>query len=65
VDYNDVDALSRVLETNNIHTVLSTFSVRGPQEAAAEIDLVNAAAKSATTKRFIASEYGTLAPSEK
>lgn len=65
MDYSDVEGVSRLLETHNVHTVISAFSVRGPQEAAAEIDLVKAAAKSGTTKRFIASEYGTLAPAEK
>ncbi|KEF62390.1 uncharacterized protein A1O9_00362 [Exophiala aquamarina CBS 119918] len=65
VDYSDVEAVSRILETNNVHTVISAISVRGPQEGAVEIDLVKAAVKSAATRRFIASEYGTLAPTEK
>ena len=65
VDYSDVEAVTRVLEENNVHTVISALSVRGPEEGASETSLVKAAAKSNATKRFIASEFGTLAPSEK
>ncbi|KAJ9614099.1 hypothetical protein H2200_002235 [Cladophialophora chaetospira] len=64
-DYANVESLARLLEDNNIHTVISAMSVRGPEEGASEINLVKAAAKSAATKRFIASEYGTLAPADK
>jgi uncharacterized protein YbjT (DUF2867 family) len=65
VDYSDVESVARVLNGNNVHTLISTFSVRGPQEGASEISLVKAAAKAAATRRFIASEFGTLAPAEK
>lgn len=65
VDYGDVESLSSLLETNNVHTVISALSVRGPNEGASEISLVKAAAKAGPTKRFIASEYGVLAPAEK
>lgn len=65
VDYGDVESVSRLLETNNVHTVISALSVRGPDEGASEINLVKAAAKAGTTKRFIASEYGVLAPAKK
>jgi hypothetical protein len=65
VDYSDVEAVSRLLDTNDVHTVISALSIRGPVEAASEISLVKAAAKAGATKRFIASEYGTLAPDDK
>ncbi|KIW82787.1 hypothetical protein Z517_02030 [Fonsecaea pedrosoi CBS 271.37] len=65
VDYQDVDSVSHLLETNDVETVISALSVRGPVEGASEISLVKAAAKASTTKRFIASEYGTVAPAEK
>lgn len=63
VDYADVDSVVEVLKTNNVHTVISALSVRGPVEGASEINLVKAAAKAEVVKRFVASDYGTLAPS--
>lgn len=65
VDYSDVESISKLLESNNVHTVISALSVRSPIEGESEINLARAAEKSGTTKRFIASEYGTLAPTEK
>ncbi|OQV02393.1 hypothetical protein CLAIMM_07598 isoform 1 [Cladophialophora immunda] len=65
VDYGDVESVSHILEANNVHTVISALSIRGPVEGASEISLVKAAAKAGPTKRFMASEYGTPAPVEK
>ncbi|ETI25726.1 hypothetical protein G647_02500 [Cladophialophora carrionii CBS 160.54] len=65
VDYGDVESVSRLLETNDVHTVVSALSIRGPTEAASEISLVKAAAMAKATKRFVASEYGTLAPTDR
>lgn len=65
MDYSDVESIARVLEENNVHTIISALSVRGAVEAESEINLARAAAKSNVTKRFMASEYGTRAPTEK
>ncbi|EXJ57236.1 hypothetical protein A1O7_07583 [Cladophialophora yegresii CBS 114405] len=65
VDYSDVESVAHLLETNDVHTVISALSIRGPTEGASEISLVKAAAKAKATRRFIASEYGTLAPTDK
>lgn len=65
VDYNDINAVTHILETHNVHTVISTISVITPESGAAERNLVNAASKAAPTKRFIQSDWGVLAPSER
>jgi hypothetical protein len=64
VDYGNVDSIASVLEANDIHTVISTLAVRGPDESAAELGLVKAAVKATPTMRFIASEFGTMAPTD-
>ncbi|KAM0470208.1 hypothetical protein ACHAPX_010094 [Trichoderma viride] len=64
VDYNDINAVTHILETHNVHTVISTISVITPESGAAERNLIKAASKAAPTKRFIQSDWGVLAPSE-
>ena len=59
VDYADVLSLTRVLEDNNIHTVISAISMmhmggHGPRE----IEFIRAADASKTTKRMISSDCG-------
>ncbi|KAK5057873.1 hypothetical protein LTR84_011874 [Exophiala bonariae] len=65
VDYSNVKSISNVLESNNVDTVISALSVRSAVEGESETNLARAAANSSPTKRFIASEYGTRAPTEK
>jgi hypothetical protein len=56
VDYNDVAALVKILEENQIHTVISTLNTGGDDTA--EFNLVEASDKSSVTKRFIPSTWG-------
>lgn len=65
VDYNDIDAVTNILDKYNVHTVISTISVITPESGAAERNLIKAAAKAAPTKRFIQSDWGVLAPLER
>jgi dTDP-4-dehydrorhamnose reductase len=64
VDYTDVDALTRVLDQNNIDVVISAIFIYDEESSAMEINVVKAAEKSKTTKRFIISNWGILIPSE-
>lgn len=64
IDYADVDAVTRLLDINAVHTVISAINLRSPQGSAAEINLVAAASKSSATKRFMASDWGTPIPSD-
>ncbi|KAH6961727.1 hypothetical protein BKA56DRAFT_424379, partial [Ilyonectria sp. MPI-CAGE-AT-0026] len=60
VDYSNVEALTKVLEENNVHTVISAQTMLptpgsgGPKE----IELIRAADASKTTKRMISSDWG-------
>jgi hypothetical protein len=56
VDYTDAAGLVEVLEKNRIDTVISTMSyTEGP---AAELALIQAAERSAVTRRLIPSIWG-------
>ncbi|KAL8918181.1 MAG: hypothetical protein Q9208_007533 [Pyrenodesmia sp. 3 TL-2023] len=56
--YDSVDGLLNLLEMNEIHTVISTLSPPSPEVHKTQDDLVKAAAKCSTVKRFIPSEWG-------
>ncbi|KAI7767007.1 hypothetical protein LZL87_013345 [Fusarium oxysporum] len=56
VDYTDVDKLAATLETNRIETVIST--INSMDDVSAELSLIKAAEKSASTKRYIPSIWG-------
>jgi hypothetical protein len=53
-----------VLEENNIEVVISAIFIHDEDSSAMEINVVKAAEKSKTTKRFIISNWGILVPSE-
>ncbi|RGP67060.1 isoflavone reductase like irl [Fusarium longipes] len=56
VDSHDVDALTKLFEKHNVHTVISTFGMNGPTPP--ELELIRAAEASSPTKRFISSDWG-------
>lgn len=56
VDYTDVDKIAAMLETNSIEIVISTINAL--DDVSAELNLIQAAEKSASTKRYIPSIYG-------
>jgi saccharopine dehydrogenase-like NADP-dependent oxidoreductase len=64
VDYNNVDQLTKTLDANNVHTIISTIVMIYPIAAQSELDLVAAAAKSYSTKRFVASNWGLATPND-
>ena len=57
-DYKDVPTLTRILEDNNVHTVISTLAMMPNAAGSLEHNLIRAADASKTTKRFIPSEFG-------
>ncbi|RSL74471.1 hypothetical protein CEP51_011555 [Fusarium floridanum] len=57
VDYTSVEALTRVLEDNKVHTVISVLNTMG-DGAEPELHLITAADRAATTKRYIPSIWG-------
>ncbi|KAK1146971.1 hypothetical protein N8T08_002299 [Aspergillus melleus] len=62
VDYSNIDELVLLLEQNNIHTVISAFAIEGDSLATSQRNLIQAAAQSKTTKRFIPSGYAIPYP---
>ncbi|KAL8724573.1 MAG: hypothetical protein Q9181_006766 [Wetmoreana brouardii] len=56
--YDNVDSLIKLLEANDIHTVISTMNPPTPEVHAAQDNLIRAAAQSATVKRFVPSDWG-------
>ncbi|KAF9870624.1 hypothetical protein CkaCkLH20_11930 [Colletotrichum karsti] len=59
VDYANIEATTKALEDNNVHTVISTINMMPPSgEAPPEIELIRAADASKTTKRIISSGWG-------
>lgn len=57
VDYTDTGRLTEQLETNKIEIVISIINSLG--EVSAELSLIQAAEKSASTKRYIPSIWET------
>lgn len=59
VDYSDIEGLTRVLEENNVHTVISAMMMlRYGEVGPREIELIRAADASKTTKRMVSSHWG-------
>ncbi|KAH7010107.1 hypothetical protein EDB80DRAFT_763228 [Ilyonectria destructans] len=59
VDYADVQSLKAVLEHHKIHTVISCVGVHDQAIADVQAAVIQAAEISSTTKRFVASNWGT------
>ncbi|KAF2793798.1 NAD(P)-binding protein [Melanomma pulvis-pyrius CBS 109.77] len=62
VDYDDVDALTKVLEKYQIHTVISALALHIHGVGKSQVNLIRAADKSPVTKRFVASSWAVRAP---
>ncbi|KAF4898137.1 Oxidoreductase BOA1 [Colletotrichum viniferum] len=59
VDYANVEATTKALEDNNVHTVISAINMMPPPgQLPQEIELIRAADASKTTKRIISSGWG-------
>ncbi|KAF5011260.1 hypothetical protein FDECE_2613 [Fusarium decemcellulare] len=62
LNYGNVDDITSVLEAYNVHTLISTIvTINGTEP---ELNLIKAADKSATTKRFVPSYWATDYPAE-
>ncbi|TVY76133.1 Oxidoreductase swnN [Lachnellula suecica] len=64
VDYDSVEQLTKTLEENHVHTVISAIVLMDETAAKAERNLVAAASKSASTKRFVPSNWGNATPND-
>jgi hypothetical protein len=59
-DYNDVAALAKILEDENVDTVISALAMMPNAAGPLEPNLIRAADASKTTRRMVGSEYGFL-----
>ena len=57
-DYKNVVVLTKILEDNNDHTVISALVMMPNSGGPLELNLIRAADASKTTRRMIPSEYG-------
>ncbi|TID04711.1 Isoflavone reductase-like protein A622 [Colletotrichum higginsianum] len=59
-DYTNLDSLIKILESQNIDTVISTIGLHNEATEKAQLNLIEAAKRSSKTKRFIPSEFGAM-----
>lgn len=60
VNYDEIDATVKVLEDNDVETIISAITMEYEATSRAQLNLIEAAEKSKVTKRFIPSEYGII-----
>ncbi|RBR23804.1 uncharacterized protein FIESC28_03420 [Fusarium coffeatum] len=60
VSYSDTDALVSLLESEQIDIVISCLPIDGDESGQAQLNLIEAANLSRSTKRFLPSEFGTV-----
>ncbi|PIG88671.1 hypothetical protein AARAC_000514, partial [Aspergillus arachidicola] len=60
VDYSNVGSLTKALEENKIETVISTVPISDESATGSQLNLIEAAIKSKSTKRFIPSDFGII-----
>ncbi|KAJ5473381.1 hypothetical protein N7475_002947 [Penicillium sp. IBT 31633x] len=57
INYDDIPSMAHELERHNIHTIISAIGLVSDETSQSQLNLIEAAEKSASTKRFIPSEY--------
>ncbi|KAK1842843.1 nmra-like family protein [Colletotrichum chrysophilum] len=58
VDYTSIESLTKVLDTHQVRTVVSTVSIADDASGMAQMNLIEAAVACQHTKRFMPSEFG-------
>lgn len=64
INYEDIPSMARVLERHNVHTIISAIGLVSDETSQSQLNLIEAAEKSASTKRFIPSEYSFVQTTE-
>ncbi|KAH7269206.1 uncharacterized protein BKA55DRAFT_629931 [Fusarium redolens] len=60
VNYSDVDALTAILEIEQVDTIISGLPIDNDESGQAQLNLIEAADRSKYTKRFLPSEFGMV-----
>lgn len=64
VDYDDIPALVQQLEHHEVQTVICAIGMLGDACSEAQLNLIKAADRAHTVKRFITSEFGYMTREE-
>lgn len=56
-DYDDVDAITRLLEDNKVDTLMCAIGVLNERTNQSQLSLIKAAARSVCTRRFVIGSY--------
>lgn len=65
VDYGNIDQITQFLDEHKVHTLISTIVMYDPVAAQSERNMIKAASKSTTVKRFVQSNWGDETPKDK
>ncbi|CAG7925480.1 unnamed protein product [Penicillium olsonii] len=57
IKYDDIASMTQELERHNIHTIISAIGLVSDETCRSQLNLIEAAERSTSTKRFIPSEY--------
>lgn len=60
VDYDDIPAMTRMLEELKVDTIISAIGLVSDEISQSQLNLIEAADKSSATKRFIPSEFSFI-----
>ncbi|KAM0417023.1 hypothetical protein ACHAPT_012989 [Fusarium lateritium] len=60
VDYSDIEALAALLEHEQVDTVISALAINDDEAGQAQLNLIEAANRSTSTRRFLPSEFGQV-----
>lgn len=60
IDYNDIPSMTAELERHNVHTIISAIGLVSSETSQSQLNLIEAAEMSRSTKRFIPSEYSFI-----
>ncbi|KAF3386454.1 hypothetical protein F1880_000160 [Penicillium rolfsii] len=60
IDYSDIPSMTAELERHNVHTIISAIGLVSNETSQSQLNLIEAAEKSNSTKRFIPSEYSFI-----
>lgn len=60
IDYSDIPFMTVALERHNVHTIISAIGLVSDVTSQSQLNLIEAAERSSSTKRFIPSEYSFI-----
>lgn len=64
INYDDVQSIAETLDAHNVHTIISAIGLISDETSRSQLNLIDAAESSATTKRFIPSEFSFIQTAE-